>query len=182
MARPRVDDGAMTATDYLINALFVFVVLRQARERKVDLRSFVVPMVVVFYVAHLYVHSIPTAGNDLVLVSVLASVGLALGITGGFATHVRLGDDGFALARVGWIAGALLIAGICARMVFVLAVSNGFEPTIRSFSIAHQIGAAAWPMALVSMALLEVTARLVTVQLRSRRLTGDGGSSIVCFS
>ena len=70
--------------------------------------------------------SIPTAGNDLVLVSVLASVGLALGITGGFATHVRLGDDGFALARVGWIAGALLIAGICARMVFVLAVSNGF--------------------------------------------------------
>jgi hypothetical protein len=30
----------MTTTDYLINAVFVFVVLRQARERKVDARSF----------------------------------------------------------------------------------------------------------------------------------------------
>ncbi len=76
-----------------------------------------------------------------------------------------------AFARVGWLAGGLLIAGICARMVFVFAVSHGGESAIRSFSIAHHIGAAAWPVALVSMALCEVTARLVTVQLRGRRLT-----------
>jgi hypothetical protein len=36
--------------------------------------------------------------------------------------------------------------------------------------MAHQIGAAAWPVALVSMGLCEVTARLATVQLRGRRL------------
>ena len=54
-------------------------------------------------------------------------------------------------------------------MVFVFAVSHGAEPAIRSFSIAHQIGAAAWPVALVSMALCEVTTRIVTVQLRGRR-------------
>jgi hypothetical protein len=161
----------MTITDYLINALFVLVVLRQARERRIDLRSFLVPLGIVLYVAHLYIHSIPTAGNDLVLVGLLASIGLTLGVLGGFATHLRLGDDGSPLARVGWVAGGLLIAGISARMLFVFAVNNGAEPAIRSFSIAHHIGAAAWPVALVAMALLEVVVRLMVVQLRAHRLT-----------
>lgn len=46
-------------------------------------------------------------------------------------------------------------------------------PTTRSapFSIANHIGAAAWPVALVAMALIEVSTRLVTAQLRARRLT-----------
>jgi hypothetical protein len=160
----------MTSTDYLINAVFVLLVLRQARERRLDVRGLAAPLVLVFFVARMYVHSIPSAGNDLVLVGVLASCGLTLGIASGFATRVRRGDDGVALARVGWLAGGLLIAGISARMVFVFAVDHGAEPAIRSFSITHQIGAAAWPLALVSMALCEVTARLVIVQLRGRRV------------
>lgn len=171
----------MTTTDYLINAVFVLVVLRQARERQLDARSLVVPLVAVFWVARMYVHSIPTAGNDLVLVLVLASVGLTLGVLGGFATHVRVGSDGVALARVGWLAGGLLIAGIGARMVFAFALSHGAEPAIAGFSIAHQIGAAAWPVALVSMAILEVTARLVTVQLRAHRLTGTHSAPAIAI-
>lgn len=169
----------MTTTDYLINAVFVFVVLRQARERQLDVRSFVVPMIVVFYVARLYVHSIPTAGNDLELVVLLSAVGLTLGVLGGFATHVRADGDGIAFARVGWLAGALLIAGISARMVFVFAVHHGAEPAIRSFSMAHHIGAAAWPLALVAMALFEVTARIVIVHVRGRRLAGMQASARV---
>ena len=55
----------MTTTDYLINGLFVLVVLRQSRERVLDRRSIVVPLVLVFFVAQMYLHSIPTAGNDL---------------------------------------------------------------------------------------------------------------------
>ena len=108
-------------TDYPINAVFVFFVLRQARERQLDVRSFVVPLVVVFFVARRYVHSIPSAGNDLALVGLLAGVGLVLGVLGGFATHVRAGGYGVALARVGWIAGGLLIVGICARLLLVFA-------------------------------------------------------------
>jgi len=169
----------MTTTDYLINGLFVLVVLRQARERQLDLRSLVAPLALVCFVARLYVHSIPSAGNDLVLVGLLTCVGLGLGILGGFATHVRAGG-GVAYARVGWLAGCLLVAGIGARMVFVFALHHGAEPAVRAFSITHQIGAAAWPLALVSMALFEVTARLVTVQLRGRRLTAvQLGRSIV---
>jgi hypothetical protein len=55
-------------------------------------------------------------------------------------------------------------------MAFAFAIGHGFEPAVRGFSIGHQIGAAAWPVALVSMALIEVGARIAVVQLRGRRL------------
>ena len=154
---PEEDHGAMTFTDYLINAIFVLVVLRQARERKLDRRSIVVPLVLVFFVAQMYLHSIPTAGNDLILIGLLAAVGLTLGVASGLATHVRSGDGGLPVARVGWLAATLLIAGIGSRMVFAFAVTHGFRSDIASFSIAHHISAAAWPTALVLMAICEVT-------------------------
>jgi hypothetical protein len=159
---------AMTTTDYLINAVFVLIVFRQARERELDLRSAILPLAIVVYVAHIYVRSTPTAGNDLVLISVLGAVGLMLGVASGFATHVRAGENGLAVARVGWIAGGLLIAGIGSRMVFAFALSHGAHHAVASFSVAHQIGAGAWPVALAMMALLEVSTRIVIVQLRGR--------------
>jgi len=159
----------MTTSDYLINAAFVLVVVRQAQERRLDRRAFVVPLVAVFFVAQQYVHTIPTAGNDLAFILLLAALGLTLGILCGVATHVRPGADGVALARVGWVAGVLLLFGICSRMVFAFALDHGAGPSVRGFSIAHHIGAAAWPVALVSMAVCEVTARLVLVHLRARR-------------
>ncbi len=160
----------MTITDYLINALFVLVVIRQARERELDLRSLLIPLVLVAFVAHNYLHSIPTTGNDLVLVAALAAAGLTLGLISGFATRVRAGSRGRAVARVGWLAGGLLIAGIGSRMAFAFALSNGAEPAVRSFSIAHHIDAQAWPVALVLMAVLEVTTRILVVHLRGHRL------------
>jgi hypothetical protein len=172
----------MTTTDYLINGLFVLVVVRQARERELDLRSVLLPLALVAFVAHLYIHTIPTAGNDLVLIGLLAAVGLGLGITSGFATHVRAGENGHAVARVGWLAGGLLVFGITARMVFAFVVSHGGQHAVASFSIAHQTGAAAWPVALVSMAVCEVTARIATVQLRGRRTIVDRNAAVVLSS
>jgi hypothetical protein len=95
---------------------------------------------------------------------------LTLGVLGGLATRVRAGEGGVALARVGWIAGGLLVAGIGSRMAFAFAVSHGFQPAVHSFSVAHQIGAAAWPVAFVLMAFVEVGARIAVVQFRGRRL------------
>jgi hypothetical protein len=48
-----------------------------------------------------------------------------------------------------------LVAGIGSRMVFEFGNSNGLRPDIVSFSIAHHISAAAWPTALVLMAICE---------------------------
>jgi hypothetical protein len=160
----------MTTSEYLLNAAFVLLVLRQSQERELDRRSVIVPLVLMFFVGAQYLHTIPTAGNDLLFIVLLATVGLTLGVLGGFATQVRAGERGVALARVGWIAGGLLVLGIGARMGFAFAIGHGFESTVRSFSIAHQIGAAAWPVALVLMALVEVCSRIAVVQIRGRRL------------
>jgi hypothetical protein len=172
----------MTTTEYLINVAFVLLVFRQARERELDRRSVIVPLVLMSVIGSQYLHSIPTAGNDLVLIVLLAAFGLTLGVLGGVATQVRT-VGGVALARVGWIAGGLLVLGIGARMAFAFAIGHGFEPAVRGFSVAHQIGAAAWPVALVLMALIEVGARITVVQARGRRLVascGRSSRSIVC--
>lgn len=173
---------AMTITDYLINAVFVLIVVRQARERELDLRSFLIPLAVVAYVAHVYVHSLPTAGNDLLLIGALGTVGLTLGIASGLATQVRAGENGLAVARVGWLAGGLLIAGISSRMVFVFAIHHGARHAVASFSMAHQIGAAAWPVALVLMALLEVATRITIVQLRGRNAIKSDTNAIAAVA
>ncbi len=163
----------MTITDYLINAVFLLIVVRQARERELDRRSIVVPLVLIVFVAQMYLHSIPTTGNDLLLIGLLAAVGLTLGVASGFATHVRAGENGLAVARVGWVAAALLVAGIGSRMVFAFAVSHGLRPDIASFSIAHHITASAWPSALVLMAICEVTTRIAIVQVRGRQAMAE---------
>lgn len=168
----------MRTTDYLINAVFVLIVLRQARERALDRRSVILPLAIVAYVAHLYLRSIPTAGNDLVLIGALGAVGLACGLASGFATHVRAGEHGYAMARVGWLAGVLLVAGIGSRVAFAFALSHGAHHAIASFSYAHEIGAVAWPVALVLMALLEVTTRIAIVQLRGRRAMQAGAAAV----
>jgi hypothetical protein len=160
----------MTTSEYLLNAAFVLLVLRQARERELDRRSVIIPLLLMSFVGTRYLQTVPTAGNDLVLITALATVGLMLGVAGGLATHVRAGAGGVTLARVGWIAGGLLVFGIGARMAFAFAVGHGFEPAVRSFSVAHQIGKTAWPVALVLMALIEVGSRIAVVQIRRRRL------------
>ena len=125
----------MTTTDYLINGLFILIVLRQARERVLDRRSVIAPFVLVFFVAQMYLHTIPTSGNDLVFIAALAVAGVMLGLLSGFATHVRAGGDGVAFARVGWFAGVLLVAGIGSRMVFAFAVTHGFESAVRASAL-----------------------------------------------
>jgi hypothetical protein len=159
----------MSITDYLINAAFLLIVVRQSRERELDRRSIVVPLALLFFVGQMYLHSIPTTGNDLALIGLLAGIGLALGTAAGFATHVRAGEHGLPVARVGWLAGGLLVAGIGSRMVFEFAVSNGLRPDVASFSVTNHITAAAWPTALVLMAILEVTTRIAIVQIRGRQ-------------
>jgi hypothetical protein len=61
-----------------------------------------VPLVLVAFVAHMYLRSIPTAGGDLVLIGSLAAVGLGLGVASGFATHVRRGAGVATPGSAGW--------------------------------------------------------------------------------
>ncbi len=159
----------MTSTDWILDIALLLVVFRQIRESRVDRRFVIVPLAIVAVVAHSYLHDIPTAGNDIALVSVAVAVGAALGIAGGLATRVRSDGGRYALAKAGWIASALWVIGMGARMGFYLWSQHGGAPAIAQFSVAHHITTAdAWVAAFVLMAMTEVATRLGTIVLRAQ--------------
>jgi hypothetical protein len=156
---------------YLINALLILLVVRQVREHQLDLRALAVPVLAVAAAAVMFLHAVPTGGSDIALDLLCTSAGAAMGAIGGLATRLRPGAGGRPLGRAGVLATSMWLAGVGARMAFYFAATHGADPAIAWFSIAYHItGSAAWTAALVMMALADVTARLVTVYLRGRRL------------
>jgi len=161
----------MNATDYVINALIVLLVLRQIRETRLSLTILVLPLVAVAGVAAYYLHSIPTAGHDVLLDVALAAAGVALGTLCALATRMRRGADGVARVKAGWLAAILWVAGVGARMAFGYAAGHGAWPAIARFSAAHHITSGnAWVAALVMMGLAEAASRLAVMWFRASRL------------
>ena len=161
----------MNATDYLINAVLVLLVLRQIRETRLTWQILLLPVLIVIGAAAYYLRSVPTAGNDVLLDVTLAAAGATLGGLCALATHLRRGADGVPLSRAGWVAAILWVVGIGARMGFAYATSHGAGPAIERFSIAHSVTTVdAWVAALFMMALAEVVTRLAVLWLRSSRL------------
>ena len=161
----------MNINMYVINAILVLMVIRQIREHPLDLRSLAAPVLAVGCAAVLFLHSVPTGGNDVVLELVCVSAGAVMGAIGGLATRLRRGADERPLGRAGWLAAGMWVGGVGARMAFAVAASNGAGPAIARFSVAHQItGSAAWVAALIMMALADVLTRLAVIYLRGHRL------------
>src|ERR1700761_8797415 len=138
----------MNATDYLVNAVLVLLVLRQIRETRLSWQILVLPVLIVIGVGCYYLRSVPTAGNDLLLDVTLAASGATLGGLCALFTHLRRGADGTPLSRAGWV------VGIGARMGFAWATTHGAGPAIERFSVGHSITTVdAWVAALFLMAL-----------------------------
>ncbi|KIF04013.1 membrane protein [Streptomyces sp. RSD-27] len=159
----------MTATEWITDTALVLIVFRQLREGRLDRRTFLLPLAIVAFVGYSYLDSVPTAGNDLVLIGVLTAVGAALGIAGGICTRIRA-LDGDLLIKAGAVSAVLWIAGMGARMGFQAWVEHGGgADDVARFSLAHHItGQQAWVAAFVLMALTEVVTRVATIYVRSR--------------
>ncbi|MEV8527550.1 MULTISPECIES: hypothetical protein [unclassified Streptomyces] len=158
----------MTTTDWLTDIALVLVVFRQLREGRLDLKTFLIPLGIVAFVAHSYLDSIPTAGNDLVLIGVLTAAGAVLGITGGIYTRIRVAGEHL-LIKAGIVSAALWVLGMGARMGFQVWVDHGGADNVARFSLAHNITTEqAWVAAFVLMALTEVVTRVATIFIRSR--------------
>jgi hypothetical protein len=164
----------MTTTDYLIDSALVLLVLLQIKERKLTTQALVRPIVILGVAVANYLHGIPTAGNDLVLVSVLALTGATIGIASGVAVLMRRGDDGDVLARAGWASAFFWVLGMGSRFAFLVWVTHGGASALGSFSAQHAITVAAWTPALLGMAVFEVLGRSGVVALRRRQLEAPG--------
>jgi hypothetical protein len=166
---PMSDTGDMTTTDYLMNIALIALVILQIRGHKVTRARLVFPLVATVFVAGQFLHAIPTAGNDLVLIIGFASVGAALGAGAGMLTTVRR-DGASAFAKAGLVAAVLWVLGIGARMGFALWVGHGGQAAVARFSALHNItSGAAWGAAFVLMAMAEVVSRTGVLYLKTRR-------------
>jgi hypothetical protein len=159
----------MSLTDYLLDTLLVLLVFRQLRESRFDRRAVLLPVVICAIVAQQYLHSVPTAAGDLLLVAGLVVVGLVLGTASGLTTRVRTNGQ-TALVKAGGAAAALWVLGMGSRFAFAVWATHGGGPAIGRFSMAHGISGNAWTTALVLMALAEVLSRTAILWTRARRV------------
>ncbi|MFE6710691.1 hypothetical protein [Streptomyces sp. NPDC057695] len=159
----------MTATEWITDAALILVVFRQLREGRLDRKTFLIPLAIVAFVAYSYLDTIPTGGNDLVLIAALMAVGAVLGIAGGIYTRIRA-LDGHLLIKAGAVSAILWVVGMGARMGFQVWVEHaGGADDVARFSLTHHITEQqAWVAAFVLMALTEVVTRVATIYVRSR--------------
>ena len=163
----------MTTTDYLIDSALVLLVLLQIKERPLTTRTLIRPLVILAIAVGNYLHGIPTAGNDLVLVGTLGLLGLAIGVASGQTVRMRRGANGEVLARSGWASGLFWVLGMGSRFAFAVWISHGGAATIGQFSAQHAITSGeAWTAALLAMAVLEVSGRTLVCAARRHQLQG----------
>ncbi len=161
----------MTPTDYITDSLLVLLVLLQIKERTLTTRALVRPLIILGVVVATYLHGIPTAGNDLVLVSALALLGTLIGVASGQTVIMRRGPDGNVLARSGWASAFFWVLGMGSRFAFVVWITHSGAATIAHFSAAHSITSAeAWTVGLLAMAVFEVVSRTLVQATRRRQL------------
>jgi hypothetical protein len=168
----------MTLTDWIIDIALILIVFRQMREERLTIFTILLPLALVGWAATHYLHGIPTAGNDVLLIALLTGVGAIFGLFGGFLTRVRYGTGRvYIKATAG--AAALWVISMGLRMAFAVwsSYSSG-EAHVASFSVAHDITSAqAWVTALVLMAFGEVIVRLGVILIRGQILSARNAGS-----
>lgn len=166
----------MTITDYVLDLALIGVVFLQVRGRRLTLRSLLLPVAIVGYVAGKYLSGIPTSGDDLVLVVAATATGVVLGAGAALATRMDIGPDGRPLAKAGVLAAILWILGVGFRFAFQEYATHGGGAAIARFSARHALTAQGWVAALVLMAIGEVLAR--TLVLGGRAFLPRAGRSV----
>jgi hypothetical protein len=169
----QIDDPAMTTSDYIIDSALVLLVLMQLKERKLTLRQIIRPLIILGVAVANYLHGIPTQGNDLVLILAISAIGGLIGLASGVTVQMRTRGDGDVWFRSGPASAALWVLGMGSRFAFAWWASHGGVGPIATFSAQHSIsGTEAWTVALLGMAVFEVSIRTLTVWLRWKQMEG----------
>jgi hypothetical protein len=165
----------MTTTDWVIDIALILIVFRQLREGRLTARTILLPVALMAWAGINYLHGIPTAGNDLVLIGLFAVIGVVFGVAGGLLTRVRFAS-GNVYIRASLSSAALWVLSMGFRMGFAIWSSYGSGVThLTSFSAAHDITSGqAWVTALILMAFGEVIFRMGTILIRGQLVSARG--------
>jgi hypothetical protein len=157
----------MNTSTYLIDSALVLLVLLQIKERVITNRQLIRPLVILGIAVASYLNGIPTQGNDLVLLGVLAVVGGLIGTASGVTVIMHRHADGSTTFRSGWLSGIFWVLGMGSRFGFSYWASHGGVSAIGTFSASHHITSSeAWTAALLAMAVFEVLSRTLIMALR----------------
>jgi len=162
----------MSAADYLIDSALVLLVLIQIKERRLTTISLIRPFVIAGIAVLIYLRGIPAGGNDLALLAVAAVAGLVIGAASGQTVLMRSVPGDGVLARSGWASAIFWVLGMGSRFAFLIWITHGGAAATARFSAAHAITSKeAWTVALLAMAIAEVTGRSAGQAVRRRHLT-----------
>jgi hypothetical protein len=166
---PGADDGkaavadalAMSTFDYILGVSALALILFNMRRHELTDRRLRRPVIIAAGICIAFLHGVPTAGADGVLVATCMLIGGTCGAVSAIATRVeRNGDTGAVIAAATPLAMAVTGLAFAARMGFAVAATSGLGPAIARFS--NEIGvhsAAAWVAALVLMAATDLVVR-----------------------
>jgi hypothetical protein len=159
----------MTLADYFIDISLIF---RQMQARALTPRAVLLPLILIAIAGSNYLHPFTPGGNDLAVITLLTTIGIALGTLSGLATKVWQDPTGSAMARATGAAAALWVLGMGFRFAFSLYATTGTgAEALGSFSVQHaNTSGHIWTTALVLMAFGEVLARVGILQLRQLRV------------
>jgi hypothetical protein len=169
MCKPPVESiiTPMNTSTYIIDSALVLLVLLQIKERTLTNHQLIRPLIILGVAVASYLKGIPTHGNDLVLLGVLAVIGGLIGIASGVTVIMHRRPDGTTTFRSGWLSGSFWVLGMGSRFAFAWWASHGGVGSIASFSATHHITSGeAWTAALLAMAVFEVTGRTLIMALR----------------
>jgi hypothetical protein len=156
----------MTTLDYAIGLSALALILWNMRRHELTDRSLRRPILVAAGLSLAFLHSVPMAGADGVLVVLGALVGVGCGVVGALATRIE--RDGATVFATGTPTAVAVTAGaFLSRLAFAFAATHGLGPAIARFS--NEVGIhsqQAWVAALVLMAVADLVVRTLILWLR----------------
>ncbi|HEY5143437.1 MAG TPA: hypothetical protein VII98_08055 [Solirubrobacteraceae bacterium] len=170
----------MTTFDYLLSLLGLAAVLIAMRRRELTDRRLRLQLVIAGLIAAGFLHGVPTAGADGVLVMLGVATGAACAMIGAHATTLELTSAGTVVAHAGRLAFAVTILAFGGRMAFAFAADHGLGPDIARFSASVGIHSQhAWVAALVLMAVTDIALRAAILWVRRSRLAATGRTGVL---
>jgi hypothetical protein len=157
----------MSTVQWILSIVLLgWALTRNLGTREITRSTFVLPMVIVVVVGGYFLRAVPTQGNDVALILIGGSIGVAFGLAAGAVTRLHH-RDGKVVATAGAMFAALWVVMIVGRIAFAEWANGAGARTVGQFSMQHAItGADAWTAAFVVMALGMVLVRTVYLATR----------------
>lgn len=151
--------------------VFVVILATDLGRRRVTTTRMARSLIAVALIVALFVHSLPTAGNDVSLQLIGTGVGVIFGLVAGVLLPAERAASGEVYTRGGVAYAALWFVLSSARVVFAYGAEHWFPQGLVAFSIEHQLsGADVYANAFVFMSLAMVLARTAVLLTRRNRL------------